>query len=76
MYNGYTNYETWNVALWLDGDYEIYKCRQNYSNLGKWDAEISKDFFTSYFGDCTPDLKPEDMEHVNWEEIAKNLNDE
>ena len=23
-YNGWTNYETWNVALWLDNDYESY----------------------------------------------------
>ena len=23
-YNGSTNYETWNVALWLDNDYESY----------------------------------------------------
>ena len=23
-YNGWTNYDTWNVALWLDNDYESY----------------------------------------------------
>ena len=23
-YNGWANYETWNVALWLDNDYESY----------------------------------------------------
>jgi hypothetical protein len=23
-YNGWTNYETWNVALWLQNDYPLY----------------------------------------------------
>lgn len=23
-YNGYKNYETWNVALWITNDYELY----------------------------------------------------
>ena len=24
-YNGWTNYETWNVALWMDNDYPSYQ---------------------------------------------------
>ena len=24
-YNGWSNYETWNVALWLDNDYDNYQ---------------------------------------------------
>ena len=27
-YNGWTNYETWNVALWLQNDYGFYSIAQ------------------------------------------------
>ena len=30
-YNGWTNRETWNVALWLGNDYPIYKAASGYA---------------------------------------------
>ena len=27
-YNGWSNYETWNVVLWLSNDYEYYQLMQ------------------------------------------------
>ena len=29
-YNGYKNYETWNVVLWIGNDYPTYQASQGY----------------------------------------------
>jgi hypothetical protein len=31
-YNGWTNYETWNVALWLQNDEGLYNLAREYCN--------------------------------------------
>ncbi len=33
-YNGYTNYHTWNVALWIANDETIYRHARANKNLG------------------------------------------
>ena len=37
-YNGYTNYHTWNAALWISNDETIYRHARANKNLGyrKW----------------------------------------
>lgn len=30
-YNGWTNYETWNVALWIGADESLYKAAREFS---------------------------------------------
>ena len=37
-YNGWTNWETWNVALWLQNDEFVYRHATQNKNLGykKW----------------------------------------
>ena len=37
-YNGWTNYETWNVALWLDNDYESYQFAKTCKNFKEYRA--------------------------------------
>ena len=33
-YNGWTNYETWNVALWLGNDKSLYDLARGYAEHG------------------------------------------
>jgi hypothetical protein len=43
-YNGWNNYETWNVALWIDNDQGSYSQRQEMAQ-DAWDnAEADKNF--------------------------------
>ena len=39
-YNGWTNYETWNVALWLDNDYESYQFARTCKNFKQYRAGV------------------------------------
>ena len=39
-YNGWTNYETWNVALWLDNDYESYQFAKTCKNFKEYRAGV------------------------------------
>jgi len=39
-YNGWTNYETWNVALWLDNDYESYQFARTCKNFQEYRAGV------------------------------------
>jgi hypothetical protein len=47
-YNGWANYETWNVALWLQNDYALYKFASRYDDYSKFVSAIG-------FGSETPD---------------------
>ena len=49
-YNGWANYETWNVALWLQNEYAFYKVAQKYD---RYDALIPR--LEYEFGQITPD---------------------
>ena len=33
-YNGWKNYETWNIALWLQNDYPIYCIARDFAAWG------------------------------------------
>lgn len=57
---------TWNMALWIDNEYEIYRRRRRQVFLKPTDVE---QFCRSEFPSGTPDMTPEEMDDVCWEEI-------
>ena len=66
-YNGWTNYETWNIALWLNND------SPEITNAAKLEAQQDKEalrLFTAYIYDpATPDGVHVEDEAINWDEI-------
>jgi hypothetical protein len=50
-YNGWSNYETWNVALWIGNDEGLYNIAKEAGNY-----EAFAEFMIDLFGNtCTPD---------------------
>ena len=76
-YNGWTNYETWNAALWLDTDYYEEIAKNVYEIAGALAEFIKRDqeelmpempqsgMFT--------DLLNKSFAEINWFEIAEHI---
>lgn len=71
-YNGWTNYETWNMALWVDNEEGIYRAKCRKFTISEPTEKAVKYFCLEWFPDGTPDMEPGDLEKINWEEIAEN----
>lgn len=83
-YNGWTNYETWAVKLWMDNDQGLYNM------FREWTAESEtyelseriKDFFeeenplNEMPSGVYHDLLNAALSEVNWYEIAENLKED
>lgn len=75
-YNGWTNYETWNAVLWIDNDEGIYRERVRRHRWDEWTGDEVASFFLEVFPNGTPDMKKKDIGKIDWDEIARNWNDE
>ena len=51
-YNGWANYETWNVALYIQNEYALYKLAQGWSEHG---YKSLSHFLVEECGETTPD---------------------
>ena len=77
-YEGWTNYETWNVNLWLSNDEPTYKycvmLSKTYSDPIEL-ANLLKEFvlgFKPELGESTfSDMLNASLREVNWREIAE-----
>jgi len=73
-YNGWTNWETWNVALWIDNDESLYRQR---CRTSQWDSGMVSEFVQKLMPDGTPDMDCGcELNKVDWHEIAESWNDE
>ena len=57
-YNGWANWETWNIALWIDNDYSVYMRRCDYvdASFERWNVTGVKSFIRDMFPNGTPDF--------------------
>ncbi len=79
-YNGYFNYETWNVCLWCDNEEPIYHEAQDIKeSYGLFDDDSAEEFVKRWYPDGTPDMQTEPVssyDDVDWQEVADNFNAE
>ena len=66
-YNGYTNYETWNVALWIQNDEGLYNLALSFADFVN-PYESFLEYFQG-FSDNTPDGIKWDDPKINKKEI-------
>ncbi len=75
-YNGWTNWETWNINLWIDNEYDVWKAKVDqlrYTNPDPISEELVKEFVVEWFPHGTPDFDDfRDLLNVNWKELAEH----
>ena len=75
-YQGYTNYETWNVVLWISGEEPIYR---DVVRKKPFTEESAEEFVKNHYPKGTPDLKSKGgakaYDKVNWKEVVDAFNE-
>ena len=76
-YNGYSNYETWNMVVWIDNEeqpnqYKL-KCLSLLFEGDNINSHSVKQICLELYPDGTPDMNGNqvEMDRVNYEEIAE-----
>ena len=74
-YQGWANYETWNVALWFGNDRGLYDAVREHPE--RFTAKGAKEFVKELLPDGTPDFKGKSRSYakVDWKEIADDFNE-
>jgi len=74
-YNGWTNYETWIVALWIDNDHQYWRERAaKYKDRPGILADKLRESLSEHeLEGMHADLLNAALNRVNWQEIASHL---
>jgi hypothetical protein len=71
-YNGWTNWATWNAALWATGDEANFQQWAQAARLYSDDIDALADYLEQQMPTWTNlDMDENDWADVNWEEIAQ-----
>lgn len=73
-YEGYANWDTWNVELWIDNEEALYKAKWRLLRSSDVAADEVEEFCRNEFGESTPDGA--DFNEVDWDELADMWNEE
>jgi hypothetical protein len=73
-YNGWPNYDTWNVMLWLDNDEGMYRFYRGQARMMRILADNAKEIALQAFGsDRTPDGVDLHSSKIRWGSIASAM---
>ncbi len=82
-YQGWTNWATWNVALWLGNTENVYRdYRDRLAHHGPFTAKTAEAFVRSTWPHGTPDMRSPHhrkwgkLADVDWQSIADDMNEE
>ena len=68
-YNGWANYQTWNVSLWIQNDEPLYHTACEYAKQGQTYGE-----FVSYLKECNITQTPDGVSYTDTELDGMRLN--
>lgn len=74
-YNGFANWETWNVCLWLDNEFDLYTRARLERLAGGFNAESRvEEFVRELMPNGTPDFdNVKEYDVVDWSEVMEQL---
>lgn len=76
-YNGYANWATWNVALWMNNDEGLYREMQRFARRHEATERSAENFVLELMPNGTPDMDTAaEYSEVDWEHIAEVINEE
>lgn len=79
-YNGYTNYATWNISLWINNDYNLYREKEallRNADIGDITPTFAQKLVEQGLGlTMTADLTEDEWLTIDWNEIADEFRQE
>jgi hypothetical protein len=76
-YQGWTNWATWNMNLWLTNDYGTYKQMQHMmriaDSLPQFEDYVERYGLSLERQGMVTDFEPKDLEVIDWYEIAESF---